>query len=162
MKRRNFLAAMLAAPFSTLAAVQPPAPGVNAGDASKLAKRIARRYRIAPVAAALVVETAQAVYPEDPALLVALACVESSLQPFSIGGHGELGLTQVQPELHGFAPVLLIDPRGSLAAGAHVLRACIQRAGGDVKRGLSLYNGTGEAAQLYSARVIRERLGLVA
>lgn len=110
----------------------------------------------------MLVAIAQAVFPEDPTILVALARVESSLRPFAVGGHGEIGLTQVRPELHGYSPALLIDPRGSLEAGARILRSCIARAGGDVQRGLAFYNGTGPAAARYATRVLAEQRRLAA
>ena len=85
-----------------------------------------------------------------------------SLPPFAVGAHGEIGLTQVRPELHGFALALLIDPRASLAAGAHILRYCIARAGGDAQRGLAFYNGAGPAARQYADRVLAEWARIVA
>lgn len=149
LDRRAFLAALVAAPL----------PVAQAG--SSLADRVARRYRVAPVAAALVVGTAREVFPEDPVLLVALACVESSLRPFAVGMAGEIGLTQVRPELHGLEPAALIEPRGSLEAGARILRQCVKRAGGDVARGLAFYNGAGEMAERYAARVLTEKQRLM-
>lgn len=149
LNRRAFLAALTLAP---LVAQSAPATAPDA-----LAARVARRYRIAPVAAALVVDTARAVYPEDPALLVALAGVESTMQPFAIGQRGEIGLTQVRAEMHGVDPTTLIDPRASLAVCARILREGVKRAGGNVTRGLTAYNGRGPAAEAYAARVFVER-----
>lgn len=150
MERRAFLATIVAAPFAGVGNAA-PSPQI-----AKLAARVAQRYRVAPVAAALVLDTSRDVFPEDPALLVALAGVESRMQPFAVGKRGEVGLVQIRPELYALEPASLIDPRVNLAAGARILRQCI-RAGGDIRRGLARYNGTGEAAERYAARVLAER-----
>lgn len=149
MRRRSFLAAIVAAPFAGAASAH-PAP-------SALAPRIARRYRIALPAAEYVAGLAGAYFPEDPALMLALIGVESSFRVWSLGRVDEIGLCQVRPDMHGASAEELIGPEANIRTAARVLRAGIQRSGGDVERGLARYNGAGEAARRYAKRVLSEK-----
>lgn len=153
MHRRAFLAAIIAASFGGKALAH-LSPG--------LADRIARRYRIALPAAEYVAGLAREHFPEDPALMLALVGVESSFRVWSHGAAGEVGLCQVRPDMHGASAAELIGPEVNIKTAARVLRAGIERAGGDVTGGLRRYNGVGKAARHYAAKVLAERRRLTA
>jgi soluble lytic murein transglycosylase-like protein len=149
-KRRAFLAMLAALSFN--AAHSKPARAHSA-----LATRIARRYHVERSAVERVVALAEAHLPLDPALLLAIVGVESSWRPWTVGAKGEVGLCQVRPDIHGATATELADPAINVRIAAKVLRHCLKRAGGDIAGGVARYNGRGEAAEKYAARVLRER-----
>jgi soluble lytic murein transglycosylase-like protein len=63
----------------------------------------------------------------------------------------------VRPELHGASATELADPAINLRVAARVLRGCLKRARGDLAGAVARYNGRGEPAELYAARVLGER-----
>ena len=149
-KRRVFLAALAALPFAS--AISAP----TTAD-PYLVARIARRYRVAPSAVERVVALAEKHFPLDPILLLAIVGVESSWRPWTVGSVGEVGLCQVRPDLHGASATELADPSVNIRVAARVLRGCLKRSHGDWAGAVARYNGQGEAAELYAARVLGER-----
>ena len=160
LTRRTFLGVLLAAPALVRAHPAPaPAPIKDA----ELAALIARRHRVALPAAEFVVRLANVHFPENPELLLALIAVESHYNVWCRGSAGEVGLCQIRPDFHGASAVDLIDPEANVKTAARILRENI-RAAGSIEGGLRRYNGTGEAAERYAARVLAERgrLGAIA
>ena len=149
-KRRAFLAVLAALSFS----------GAQARPAraqSPLAARIARRYRVERSAVDRVVALAEHHFPVDPALLLAIIGIESSWRPWAVGSKGEVGLCQVRPDIHGATATELAEPAINVRIAAKLLRRCFRRSGGDVAGAVARYNGRGEAAKDYAARVLGER-----
>lgn len=149
-KRRAFLAVLAALSFG-------PARGESSPPHAALAARIARRYRVERSAVERVITLAERHFPVDPALLLAIAGVESSWRPWAVGGKGEVGLCQVRPDIHGASATQLADAGVNIRVAARVLRHCLKRSGGDMAGAVARYNGRGEAAVEYSARVLAER-----
>ncbi len=149
-KRRAFLAVLAALSFSG-AQARPARPQ------SPLAARIARRYRVERSAVDRVVALAEHHFPVDPALLLAIVGVESSWRPWAVGSKGEVGLCQVRPDIHGATATELAEPAINVRIAAKLLRRCFRRSGGDVAGAVARYNGRGEAAKDYAARVLGER-----
>ena len=153
-KRRAFLAVLASLPFASARSV-PSQPDAY------LVARIARRYRVAPSAVERVIALAEKYFPADPMLLLAIVGVESSWRPWAVGSVGEVGLCQVRPELHGASATELADPAINVRVAAKVLRACLKRSQGDLPGAVARYNGRGEPAELYAARVLGERERLI-
>jgi len=153
LKRRAFLGVLLAAPALVRAH---PAPVPASTRDAELAARIARRHRVALPAAEFVVRLANAHFPESPELLLALIAVESHYNVWCRGAAGEVGLCQIRPGFHGASAADLIDPEANVRTAARVLRETI-RAASSIEGGLRRYNGTGQAAERYAARVLAER-----
>jgi soluble lytic murein transglycosylase-like protein len=149
-KRRAFLAVLAALSFSAGAARPARAQ-------SPLAARIARRYHVERSAVARVIALAEHHFPVDPALLLAIIGVESSWRPWAVGSKGEVGLCQVRPDIHGATATELAEPAVNVRIAAKLLRRCFRRSGGDVAGAVARYNGRGEAAKEYAARVLGER-----
>jgi soluble lytic murein transglycosylase-like protein len=162
-KRRAFLAAFAAIPFSTFAQsmTDVPEPTPPQPDAP-LAQRIARRYRVAPSAVERIIKLAERHFPADPLLLLSIVGVESSWRPWAVGTVGEVGLCQVRPDLHGASATALADPAVNIRVAGRVLRQCLARARGDVAGAVARYNGRGAAAEEYARRVLEERERLLA
>jgi soluble lytic murein transglycosylase-like protein len=154
-RRRAFLAVLAALSFN-------PAQAGAAPAHSALAARIARRYRVERSAVERVITLAERHFPIDPALLLAIAGVESSWRPWAVGGKGEVGLCQVRPDIHGATATELADPAVNVRVAAKLLRHCLKRSRGDVAGAVARYNGRGEAAEEYAARVLTERERLLA
>jgi soluble lytic murein transglycosylase-like protein len=149
-KRRAFLAVLASLPFAS-------ARGEPARPDALLVGRIARRYRVEPSAVERVISLAEKHFPADPILLLAIVGVESAWRPWAVGTVGEVGLCQVRPELHGASATQLADPAINVRVAGRVLRGCLKRSGGDVAGAVARYNGRGEAAESYAARVLGER-----
>lgn len=154
-KRRAFLAVLASLPFANARA----APWRRD---SQLVGRIARRYRVEPSAVERVIALAERHFPADPTLLLAIVGVESSWRPWAVGTVGEVGLCQVRPHLHGATATELADPAVNLRVAARVLSRCLKRSHGDVASAVARYNGRGQAADGYAARVLGERDRLAA
>ena len=153
LKRRAFLGVLLAMPAMARAH---PAPAPVPVEDAELAARIARKHRLALPAAEFVVRLAKVHFPENPELLLALIAVESHYNVWCRGTAGEIGLCQIRPGFHGASAADLIDPEANVRTAARILRQNI-RAAGSIEGGLRRYNGTGEAAERYAARVLAER-----
>jgi soluble lytic murein transglycosylase-like protein len=78
----------------------------------------------------------------DPALLLALAFAESSLDRYAVNRKtGAVGLFQIAPvHLVGVSPMRTSDAEWSARTGAKLLRAAIDRTG-SVEKGLARFNG---------------------
>lgn len=154
-KRRAFLAMLAALSFSSTRTVR-------ARTSSDLARRIARRYRVATPAVERVIALAEQHFPADPALVLAIVGVESSWRPWAVGAAGEVGLCQVRPDMHGASASELVDPAVNIRVAARLLHHCLKRSKGDVSRAIARYNGSGDAAEQYASRVLGERKRLLA
>jgi len=161
MRRRDFVAGMIAASLPVVAPAQ-VVSAVAPAASDKLIASIARRYRVAEAAVERVWDIAARHFPRDPALLLAVVGVESSWRPWALGSVGEVGLCQVRPDLHGVSAVDLLDPEANIEAAARVLHGCLARSGGDLSGALRRYNGTGPAAERYAAKVLSEHRRLLA
>lgn len=90
-------------------------------------------------------------YDLDPRLLLFLTLIESKFDPQAKSRKGALGMTQIMPKvwLKRIEFVSnhkdLLDPYLNIHAGAHVLRHYLDRADGNVKLALLMYN-RGEGA----------------
>ena len=67
-----------------------PAPVVRAQPVARVSAADRERY-------AALIEDAAREFGQDPAFLVRVARCESGLNPFAVGGHGELGILQFKP-----------------------------------------------------------------
>lgn len=89
-----------------------------------------------------------------PALMAALAVVESNGTPDAVGDKGaSIGAFQVQPDHWGPVPS---DPAGQAAQAERILDALVESRGG-LRRGLAAYNGgttPPRAAYRYASRVL--------
>ncbi len=103
---------------------------VRAGRYARWIEAAARRYRL------------------DPALVAAVALVESSFEAEARSPRGALGIMQLMP---GTARELALrdplDPRENIEGGARWLRRLLDRFGGDLELALAAYNA-GEGAVL--------------
>ncbi len=90
-------------------------------------------------------------YDLNPRLLLVLTLIESRFDPQAVSSRGALGMTQVMPKvwLKRIEFISdrkdLMDPFLNIHAGAHVLRHYLNRAKGNVKLALLMYN-RGEGA----------------
>lgn len=90
-------------------------------------------------------------YDLNPRLLLFLTLIESRFDPQAESSKGALGMTQVMPEVWLDTIEFisdrkdLMDPFLNINAGAHVLRHYLDRAKGNVKLALLMYN-RGEGA----------------
>ncbi len=99
----------------------------------------------------------------DPALVLAVAAVESGFNPYAASPMGAKGLMQVMHGIHRQKFEVYSDirnaatnPQVNLMVGAEILRDCISR-GGSVNGGLKLYLGVGTGDDNgYVARVVGE------
>ncbi len=85
-------------------------------------------------------------YDLNPRLLLVLTLIESGFDPQAVSSKGALGMTQVMPKvwLKRIEFISdrkdLMDPFLNVHAGAHVLRHYLDRAKGNVKLALLMYN----------------------
>lgn len=90
-------------------------------------------------------------YDLNPRLLLLLTFIESRFDPQAVSSKGALGMTQVMPQIWLTRIEFisdrkdLMDPFLNIHAGAHVLRHYLDRAKGNVKLALLMYN-RGEGA----------------
>jgi len=132
---------------------------------------LSRRYRVAPEPVAALVAEAHAVSPKVrlPAhLILAVAAIESSFNPFVQSHAGAQGLMQVMTHVHGYryeaygGVQAAFNPLVNLRVGAEVLADFIRLKGGSVEEGLRYYLG-GDAVVDdggYVAKVQAERARL--
>jgi hypothetical protein len=133
----------------------------------RVADWLSKRYRIAPDPMAHMVkaafDTAQAL-KLDPHLVLAVAAIESSFNPFVQSGMGAQGLMQVMSDVHEEkferfgGTSAAFDPVTSIKVGAVILREYVTRAG-TVEGGLKMYVGATsfETEGGYGSRVLVER-----
>ncbi len=89
-------------------------------------------------------------YKLDPALVLAVASVESGFNPYAASPMGAKGLMQVMADMHsakfeayGDIKNVSINPQINMLVGAEILKDAIVR-GGSVNQGLKYYLGVGE------------------
>lgn len=93
-----------------------------------------------------IIETAAAAAAIEPNLLRAVIVVESGFNAHAVSKRGAVGLMQLMPETAlRFGATDRYDPRQNVHAGAHYLKALIDRFGNDIRLALAAYNA-GEAA----------------
>jgi len=126
---------------------------------------IARKYKVAYDATAVLVDTAYRVGREkrlDPLLVLAVIAVESGYNPLAESSVGAQGLMQVMPGVHrakfqGQAGRGPLDPIANITVGSTILRDCIDQRG-SVTGGLLCYVGaSGPNDDGYAAKVQAER-----
>lgn len=133
---------------------------------ANVANWISKKYRVAPEpVAALVHEAFRAgeLNNLEPTLILAVAAIESSFNPFAQSHAGAQGLMQVMTHVHSDkyayfgGDYAAFDPKSNLRVGVRILREYIERAG-SLQDGLKWYVG---AAKLghdggYAAKVVAE------
>lgn len=99
---------------------------------------------------ALAAETARR-HGLDPALVLAVAAVESAFQPKAVSPKGAQGLMQLMP---GTAAELGVqdafDPADNLDGGSRYLAALLAQYGGDVAKALAAYNAGAGAVRRHN------------
>ncbi|RMG44769.1 MAG: lytic transglycosylase domain-containing protein [Acidobacteria bacterium] len=110
----------------------PPPWRVEAGPFAETIARAAERYRL------------------DPELLVAVALVESDLDPFALSDKGAQGIMQIMP---GTAREMgldnAFDAAANIEAGARYLRRMLDRFNEDLDLALAAYNAGEGAVERY-------------
>jgi len=111
-----------------------------------LARRLARRYHVAPMAIRPTLATIWRWAPHyhiDPWVMTALVGVESRFNPWARSRVGAMGLAQIQPAAHpGFARhhAGMLNPIHNLRWGMRILAECHRRLGNE-QLALQCYNG---------------------
>lgn len=127
---------------------------------------LSKKYRVAPEPMAALVHAAYEQGKQhrlDPTLILAVAAIESSFNPFAQSAVGAQGLMQVMTRVHtekyeslggNFAA---FDPVSNMRVGATILKEYIRRAG-SVEGGLKWYVGAANMASDggYAAKVLAE------
>jgi soluble lytic murein transglycosylase-like protein len=117
--------------------VTPPPPVVAAwmdlaGEFAELIDATARRHGV------------------DPALLTAMAAVESNFDPYAVSSKGACGILQLIPETaERFGVGDVFDARENLDGGATYLRWLLDRFGGRTDLALAAYNAGENAVDRY-------------
>ncbi|MCK9516948.1 MAG: lytic transglycosylase domain-containing protein [Ottowia sp.] len=133
---------------------------------ANIAHWISKKYRVAPEPMAALVHEAFRTGQRnnlEPTLILAVAAIESSFNPFAQSHAGAQGLMQVMTRVHSDkyayfgGDYAAFDPRSNLRVGVRILREYMDRTG-SLQTGLKWYVG---AANLgsdggYAARVIAE------
>ncbi len=91
-----------------------------------------------------------AVYRVDPRLVMALIIVESGFQTDVRSPAGAYGLGQLMPETSQGMGINPADPVGNVYATVRVLRAALDRFGGDPQLALAAYNAGHHAVSKYN------------
>ena len=99
----------------------------------------------------------------DPALVLAVANVESGLRPSAVSPKGARGLMQLMPPTAKDMGVTdVFDPLQNLEGGTRYLRELLSRYDGDLKRALAAYNaGPGAVDKYKGVPPYRETLAYV-
>ena len=99
----------------------------------------------------------------DPALVLAVANVESGLRPLAVSPKGARGLMQLMPPTAKDMGVTdVFDPLQNLEGGTRYLRELLSRYDGDLKRALAAYNaGPGAVDKYKGVPPYRETLAYV-
>jgi hypothetical protein len=112
-------------------------------------------------------------YQVDPWLLAAMAFRESGMNPFAVGGVGELGILQLHPKNPRSKHVRFVHDqwyrkrckkeagacqREVVERAAEILARSLDMCGGDLKQALGAYNsGKCDGSKRYVARILSER-----
>ena len=103
--------------------------------------------------------------PSDPALLLAIAHVETRWQTGLVGAAGERGPWQVLPQFTGLSPETVAVPSTCAREASRMLSRWLRRSGGNVRRALGAYNcgtvGLSGACDGYARRVLRVAMGML-
>jgi hypothetical protein len=137
-------------------------------EQKRVADWLSKRYRIAPDPMAHMVQAAfetSKTLKLDPHLVLAVAAIESSFNPFVQSGVGAQGLMQVMSSVHEEkferfgGTSAAFDPVTSIKVGAVILREYVTRAG-SLEGGLKMYVGATsfETEGGYGQRVLQERV----
>jgi soluble lytic murein transglycosylase-like protein len=82
-------------------------------------------------------------YGVDPALIAAVAAIESRFNPAATSGRGRcIGLMQLDRDTARALNVDPWDPRENIRGGAQVLARLLRRSGGNLTRALKRYNAS--------------------
>jgi len=139
---------------------------VNDKSEQRMAEYLSARFRVSRDEMTSMVRYAGAAADKhrlDPALVLAVAAIESGFNPYAASPMGAKGLMQVMSSIHRNKFEVYSDirnaptnPQVNLMVGAEILRDCINR-GGSVNAGLKLYLGVGTGDDNgYVARVVSE------
>ena len=112
-------------------------------------------------------------YEVDPWLLAAMAFRESGMNPFAVGGVGEMGILQLHPKNPRSKNVRFVHDewyrnrckkevgscqREVVERAAEILARSLDMCGGDLKQALGAYNsGKCGGNKRYAAKILRER-----
>ncbi|HTP61457.1 MAG TPA: transglycosylase SLT domain-containing protein [Burkholderiales bacterium] len=153
----------------TAGTIQPGAASAEGRDQRAVTEFIAKRYRVAPDAAAGFVAAAYRAGTEwkvDPLLILAVAAVESRYNPVAESNLGAKGLMQVIPKFHADKLAehggegALLDPHVNIQVGAQILREYLRRVG-ETETALQMYAGAiDEPTSGYAFKVLAERARL--
>jgi soluble lytic murein transglycosylase-like protein len=143
-------------------------PEELSAEQARVARWIARRYKVAPEPVSALVEEAWATSQRtrlDPTLILAIMAAESSFNPFAQSPVGAQGLMQVMTRVHddkfeAFGGSLAaFDPIANVRVGVQVLKESIRRSGGTIEGGLRYYVGAAllESDGGYAHRVLSEQ-----
>jgi len=131
-----------------------------------LASHLARRFVVAPEAAALVVRAAHRAADEvglDPLLVLAVIAIESSFNPLAESSVGAKGLMQIIPKYHQAklselgGDQAVLDPEANIHVGTRILQEYVDRRG-TLEGGLQYYNGAlADGSAQYAQKVFAER-----
>ena len=153
----------------TAGTIQPGAVSAEGRDQRAVTEFIAKRYRVAPDAAAGFVAAAYRAgtdWKVDPLLILAVAAVESRYNPVAESNLGAKGLMQVIPKFHADklaehgGESALLDPHVNIQVGAQILREYLRRVG-ETETALQMYAGAiDEPTSGYAFKVLAERARL--
>jgi soluble lytic murein transglycosylase-like protein len=100
----------------------------------------------------------------NPAVVAAIIVVESSGNPLTVSGTGELGLMQVNVRVHrkefDFQSRNLLNPEENIEVGTYILKTMLNRHGED--KAIAAYNGLEPEKSAYAGRVkaVLEKAGI--
>ncbi len=91
-------------------------------------------------------------------IIAAEIAVESTCDPLAVSRDGGVGLLQIMPKLwagkyNNFRDKNLLKAEDSMQVGTEILSDNIRQYG--LRQGIRHYNGSGEAAELYAAKVMQ-------
>ena len=125
------------------------APSLHLSKPKLHKPKVAKAAKVAPPAdlKRLIIHKARQHAPNlDPRIVLALIHYESTFNPRAVSRDGSVGLMQVRQRVH--APLMrrlgvadLKQSDGNLRVGLHILQACIDRTGGNLRQALTAYKG---------------------
>ena len=100
-------------------------------------------------------------YQLDPGLLKAIAIVESNLDPYAVGDHGNsFGMFQINRfwlDKFDIPPEAMFDVRRSAHWAAYVLNDCMQRYSDHFWRAVGCYNAKSESKRIVYANKVYQQ-----